>query len=676
VRADIQGLRALAVGVVLLYHFWPKLLGGGYVGVDVFFVISGFLITDHLLRHPPHCLRDVGEFWGRRIRRLVPAATLVLVTTAAAAYVWLPVTVLPALAEHVGGSSLYMENWLLAGSSTDYLAAGELPGAVQHFWSLSVEEQFYIFWPILVGGIAMLTVIVRSRNPRARNVLVAVPVGGLGLVAAASLAWSVWFTRLDAAGAYFVTTTRVWELALGGVLAACARAGWLPHRRSVRRLGAWVGLLMIVYAAITFDDGTAFPGSAALVPVGGAVAVIAARSDGLAGGPFRIWASRPVQWCGDNSYSVYLWHWPVLLIAPFALDVTLRWPHKLVLLMIVFLIAAATKRCVEDGLQFRPTLARSLARTYLLLAFCLSVSLGAAGALWLVTRPSSGDSALRLDGRCLGAAALREAACDPGTTRALISPTYAKTDKSDVYRDDCWANKPFTRRKVCTYGRPDSAVRVALIGNSHAGHWHPPIRRAVETLGARLDTYLVSECYPVDLPISFSSERLEKNCAGWSTWATGRIRAGDYDLVIMSSRTFQPLVGVAADQQIGVAREAYTRVIKSFVAAGGQVLVLRDTPSASGNIPDCVASHPADLARCAEPVASALEPDPLADAGRQFDSGVAVLDLHRLLCTDDICPAVVGGLIKYFDHGHMTKTFAETLYPEVFAAIKRQVSAR
>ena len=151
VRADIQGLRAVAVAAVLGYHLWPHALTGGYVGVDVFLVISGYLITAHLLREPPDGWRAVGRFWGRRVRRLLPASALVVLVTAAAAIVLLPATQLRQTAGEAIGSALYVQNWVLAGTATDYLAAEGAATAFRHYWSLAVEEQFYLVWPLLIG---------------------------------------------------------------------------------------------------------------------------------------------------------------------------------------------------------------------------------------------------------------------------------------------------------------------------------------------------------------------------------------------------------------------------------------------------------------------------------------------------------------------------------------------
>ncbi len=667
-RKDIQALRAVAVALVVLYHFWPQRLTGGYVGVDVFFVISGFLITLHLLERPIRGGKDLFRFWARRIRRLIPAATVVLVATLAASMVWLPQTVHARVAKEVLASAFYVENWMLAWSSTDYLATDQLHSPTQHYWSLSVEEQFYIVWPVLIG-LAFLVCRRLGRSFRFPPLLV------IGVVSMASLAWSAYFTQDDAAQAYFVSTTRVWELGVGAMLAAAIHAGLRFRGAVVRSMLVWGGLGAILWSAVAFTGETPFPGVAALLPTVGAAAVIAARSDDLRCGPRRLWSGRPVQWLGDVSYSVYLWHWPAIVIAPFVLDDdNATWPQKVVILALVLGLSAVTKRWVEDAMRFTPRLARSTKRSFVLLVACLAVSISAAGlAVWQTARATAATDAIVIDSdaACVGVDALRTASCSAREVPMLTNPVRAADDKPDVYADDCWNNRPFTGRAVCTYGVRGAPVRIAVYGNSHAGQWQPPIVRTAKERGWRVDTYLASECYSVDIPVFFSTKALEDNCMDWNAWARSEITTGDYDLVVMSDRTLQPLRDVSAAEKPAVAKQAYNRVIDGFVASGARVLAIRDTPAAASSVPDCVARYAADPERCATPQKKGLEPDPLAEAARErVGTDVSLLEVTDLMCRDGSCPAVLGGLITYFDHGHMTKSFSSTLYPEVSRALR------
>ncbi|WP_323100759.1 acyltransferase family protein [Intrasporangium sp. YIM S08009] len=663
-RKDIQALRAIAVTLVVVYHFWPNRLTGGYVGVDVFFVISGFLITLHLLQRPIRRLSDLFAFWARRVRRLIPAATLVLLVTLGASLLWLPQTVHQRVANEVIASALYVENWMLALTSTDYLATDQLHSPTQHYWSLSVEEQFYILWPVLIG----LAFLVCRRLGRSFRFA---PLGVILVVSGASLAFSAWLTQDDPASAYFVSTTRIWELGVGAALAAAVHAGLSLRGALVRSVLLWGGLAAIAWSSWTFTGGTPFPGVAALLPTVGTAAVIAARSDDLRPGPFSLWSRRPVQWLGDVSYSVYLWHWPAIVIIPFVLDDdNVRWWQKLLLLGLVLVLSALTKRWVEDLMRFTPRIARSTKRSFVLLAVCLAASLGAAGIAHVAIARADAQTSgpIPTGASCVGADYFRTASCAGRQVAMLTNPSRAAKDKPQVYADGCWNDRPFTSRKVCSYGPSSTPVRIALYGNSHAGQWFPPLERLARERGWHIDTYLASECYAVDAPVSFNPPQLTTNCQAYNQWAQGRIRSGGYTLVVMANRTLQPLVGVPAARKTAVAEASYTRVVNSFLRSGLKVLAIRDTPNAGHNVPDCLSRYADTPERCDARQSTAIEPDPLASAvssGGLPHDRVQLLDATALLCNEGKCPGIIGGLITFFDHGHMTESFSSTLYPEV-----------
>jgi peptidoglycan/LPS O-acetylase OafA/YrhL len=582
-----------------------------------------------------------------------------------------------------------VENWRLAISETDYLATEQLHSPVQHYWSLSIEEQFYVVWPLLLGAAMWLATARRlpgrPGRPRSEGTTAWTAATVVGAVFAVSLAWSVYRTSTDPAAAYFVSTTRVWELALGGLLAAviAVRPGLVPAAGTVSpatgalQAGlAWVGLGMIGWAVVMFDAETAFPGAAALVPTAGTALVIAATADGLPGGPGRLLAWRPVQWLGNTSYAVYLWHWPVIVILPFALGRPLTAPDTLGVLAATLVLAALSQRLVEDRLRWHPLLTRNLRATFAMLAVCV-VAVGgtAAGvAAYVGAAERAADASFRAAvaqaAPCVGAAVVRDPACqDPGL---LTPPQVAAEDKPVVYADGCWNNTPFTTRTTCTYGASgDPRARIALVGNSHAGHWVPALEDALRTESWQLTTYLQSVCYPVDRPIALDGEGVSENCRATTRWAVDSVVTGGYDLVVLSARTHQPLDGVAPADQEATAEAAYRETLRTFTEAGIPVLVLRDTPAMPGNVPDCIAEHPVDVEACGAPSEVALEPDPLAAAARADTTGlVSVASVEDLMCDAGRCHPVVGGLIAYFDHGHLTATFARTLTPEVTRAVR------
>ncbi|MFI2103377.1 acyltransferase family protein [Isoptericola sp. NPDC019693] len=672
VRTDVQGLRALAVSAVLVYHLLPGTVTGGYVGVDVFFVISGFLITSHLLRRPVRGVGDLLEFWARRVRRLIPAATVVLVATLAATLLWLPSTMHERVAREVAAAALYVENWALARSATDYLAAEDLPSPVQHYWSLSVEEQFYVLWPVLIGLTVLLAVRLRRRGT-SRSAWV--PTAVVGLVVVVSLAWSVYLTATNPSAAYFVTTTRLWELALGGLVAAAVTVR--PWRLSApaRAATAWTGLAAVVAAVLLFDGTTPFPGVAAALPTVGTALVIAAAADGARGGPGGLLALRPVQWLGDVSYSVYLWHWPLIVVVPYVLGHPLGAVELVGVVVATLLLAAATKRWVEDPLRRSPALVRRRAATFGLLAVCVGVAavwgVSAAAAAHERARDAVASAPFRVAqaGECAGAGAARDQSCE--VQGLLTPPEAAVQDKPAVYADDCWNDPPFTTRNTCTYGSDDAPVRVALLGNSHAGHWAPALEAGEDAGDWQVDTYLQSSCYPVGRLLDYEAADDAQNCLDTTRWAVDSVVSGGYDLVVLSARTNQLLADVPEAEQADAAQAAYADTLATFTDAGIPVLVLRDTPAMPDNVPDCLASGPVSWDDCGAPPSQALEPDPLAAAGRADTSGlVTVREITDLMCDADVCHPVIGGVVAYFDHGHLTATFARTLTPEVTDGVR------
>ncbi len=377
-RADIQALRAIALLLVLAFHVWPARLPGGYVGVDVFFVISGYLITGHLLRE----VASTGSvhlptFYARRACRLLPAASLTLVAVCAAAYLWTPASTWTSTAADMAASSLYAQNWVLVRRSVDYLAQDEPPSPLQHFWSLAVEEQFYLGWPLVVGGVAAWWRRRRSGDgipalpglpplPPPRRAY-ALPMGAL---CALSFGAALYYARVDPAAGYFMTHTRLYELGVGGLLGVWAAGRRGPGRhaslisagqevaaRWSRTLLAAAGLAAVGISGCLYSSRLPFPGAAALVPVLGAAAVIAAGEgvddDGAAPAHALMHPlSHPwLQYVGDISYSLYLAHWPVVVVYPFATGRAVgdgAFADWVTVLAISWALAHACKRGWED----------------------------------------------------------------------------------------------------------------------------------------------------------------------------------------------------------------------------------------------------------------------------------------------------------------------------------------
>ncbi len=669
-RLDIQALRALAVGAVLVYHLWPELLPGGFAGVDVFFVISGFLISSHLLTRPPRGWRDLVTFWSRRVRRLLPAALTVLLATLGALWVLGAEQLWKTGALDAVSSATYWQNWALAQRAVDYLALGESPSPFQHYWSLSVEEQFYAVWPVLILSAGLVAGLVRTSVVHVAGVVLCV-------VVAASFVSSLLLTADDPARAYFVTSTRVWELGVGGLVAvwaACVQrtgaAGPVRADSPARGLLAWAGLAAVLAATVLIGPATPFPGWAALLPVLGTAAVIAAASATDAASPSRLWQLPGVQWLGGVSYGVYLWHWPLMTLVPLAGDGRVGLLDRLTVLAASLVLAAVTQRWIEDPARFRPlrstgrVFAWAAAGTALVVAAGLLL-LGQAGAAQARAQAETA-AVLSSNSGCVGAAALA-----PGASCATVpadevvpQPAQARADRADAYADACTEHRPWTGTTTCTLGPEDAEVSVAVVGNSHAAHWLPALEEIAADRSWRITTYFAAECPATARPAPFSTDADTRACVDWGRRVQEATSRDAYDLVLAVDRT----VGErdSADESLTAVQlqDGYTDYLRAWQDSGTRVAVIRDTPTPGrtiGQVPDCVAQAGDDLDLCSGTRSEWVIPDPQADA--MAAAGGPVIDLTDRYCSGDVCPAVVGGVLVYADAHHMTVTYARTMAP-------------
>ncbi|HEX4431750.1 MAG TPA: acyltransferase, partial [Frankiaceae bacterium] len=366
-RPDVQGLRAIAVLAVVAYHARFPGMHGGFVGVDVFFVISGFLITGLLVADVERTGKvSFREFYARRARRILPAAILALLVTLFVSYLVLPPLQIPGAARDAVAAAVFVANFRFAAQSTDYLGAHAAPTPFQHYWSLSVEEQFYLVWPALLHVAAVLG------RRRARAVMT----GLMAVIAAGSLAACVLLTHSSEPTAFYLLPSRAWELAFGGLL-ALAGSPLVRLPRPAAALLGWAGLAAIVWSVFSYGGATAFPGWAATVPVLGAAALIASgtRSGGAARhGPTGLLGTKPLQSLGRVSYSWYLWHWPALVLGAVLLGDGVA--TRIAMVALSLGLAYLTQRLVEDPVRRARGLLRAPRAT-----ITAGVALSAAAAL-------------------------------------------------------------------------------------------------------------------------------------------------------------------------------------------------------------------------------------------------------------------------------------------------------
>jgi len=366
-RPDVEGLRAVAVLLVVLYHADIPWLTGGFVGVDVFFVLSGFVITGLLLRERASTgTTKLLNFYGRRSRRILPAATLVIILTVLASYHWLGFLTGGDTAEVGRTASLFYANFHFISTGTNYLASQAPPSALQNFWSLSVEEQFYVLYPTLF----IVTALAWSRvNLRLKlSILLAVSI-------VASFTWSVVQTPNNAVSAYFSPFTRAWELALGGLVAVgSVQLAKLPRPAAVAM--TWIGLGGILFAGFAYTSTTTYPGSAVALPVIATALVVAGGTAAPRMGAEWILRIPPFRWLGKLSYSLYLWHWPILIIAAQYAGHSLSVADNLLWVLLALGLSIVSYFAVENPLRHWKFLSRSGIRSLCLGAILVGASLG------------------------------------------------------------------------------------------------------------------------------------------------------------------------------------------------------------------------------------------------------------------------------------------------------------
>lgn len=720
---EIEGLRALAVLTVLLYHAHLG-FSGGYVGVDVFFVVSGFLITGLLLREFEQSGSiSLREFYGRRARRLLPAAAVVLVVTLVLADRLLG----PLRAHDNARDTLFaagfIANFHFASSGADYFQQGGAPSLLQHWWSLAVEEQFYLLWP---GLLALLWMLVGRHRSASR-----IRFSALGLTAVLGGASYVIGHRLTSSNpswGYFATWSRAWELAVG---AACAFLWPYRERVALHRLRSvlgWVGVALILYAALRLDDLTPFPGTAAWYPVIGTVLVIG--SIGTYWGPGLVLNTAPLQWIGGRSYGLYLWHWPLLMLLEARVDEPAPLARAGVLVVSV-LVAAASFVLLENPVRHLASLRRSPWRSIglgvgltgaVLVAGTVGIALsnrdapstGYVAPVLTTTgfRPTTAAPLPTTSGPRAtppeGSAPVSSTTLAPTTTAAPTAEDFAAElarrvseelqpiiqasvennlvpdnvrpplrkvgqDRPVLFKNGCLGDYSATSNPACEYGDPTSSTSVVLFGDSHAAMWFPGLEMAAQRNGWKLTALTKSGCPSAKVAVIRFDKPTYPECDKWRMRTMKRIVESDADLVVMTNYRYRGSKGPLTND---VWRSALSATIEELLAGGKQVLILSDTPYPGINQSECALDHPRTLRRCNRPRKESIRAAfILIEEELAAKYGITAFDTTDWLCTD-LCPAIIGDVAAHHDEDHLTKTYSEFLSPylelAVLSALARQ----
>jgi peptidoglycan/LPS O-acetylase OafA/YrhL len=696
-RQDIEGLRAVAVIAVVLFHAGFPGVSGGFVGVDVFFVISGYLITGLLWRDvTTHGHIRLARFYGARARRLLPASATVLVVTAVASTVLLP----PLQARNVLGDgiacALYVGNYRFAVQGTDYLAADAPPSPLQHYWSLGVEEQFYLVWPALIIGTAfVLHRITRREHGRAApppHVLV------LAVVAAVSFAISLAWTHTLPSWAFFSLPSRAWELAAGGLVALTANR-WRRLTDRAALIAGWGGLTLVIVTCIELGQRTPYPGTAALLPVLGTALVIGVGCAVPDKGVGRVLSLPPLRVIGRVSYSWYLWHWPVLLLAAPLVGHSLGLGSRLAAAAVSFVLAVLTLGLIENPFRFAPPIKRSPARSLALgaaataIAVCVAMLLlairpipvghGTAAAQVTVNPPGPSTSASAPpDAVAQMTVQIQAAVAASAAVQAIpsnLSPTLdsAPADKPTVFVNGCVRSWQEVGQEACASGDTTSATTVALVGDSHAAMWNPALEPVAEQQHWRLETLGKITCPLMDLRITSPYLGREyTECEQWRTDILNRLQSERPRLIVVGmSRRYGADFGFTTYDAAWV--DGLKRLVGRLRAMGSAVLVLGPIPDPRSTVPTCLSGHLDDATAC-----SPLRSDAVNDAGIATEmaattaAGGQYADLTTLFCTAGRCPVIVGNNLVYRDDNHVTIEYAQALEPVLGVIADRALATR
>jgi peptidoglycan/LPS O-acetylase OafA/YrhL len=611
---QIQGLRALAALLVTLFH--AKWVNGGFIGVDIFYVISGFLITGLLLREIERTgTINFKEFYARRFKRLLPTSFFVLLVTAVASWLLIPATMRSSLGRDIIAASLYVSNYLFAWWQADYQNLDATPSPVIHYWSLAVEEQFYLIWPLLI---LFFFIAATKFN---RKILLTFLVAA---VTALSFIFSIYQTETSPIWAFYSLPTRAWELGLGALLVL------LPPIKTKKLVGL-LGFIFIIVSAFIFGETTAFPGVNAVLPVLGTVMLISTINSWP---PFLndVANSRMFQWLGEISYPLYLWHWPLLVLPSTYFARPLAIYERILAIIATIILADLTHRFIEEPFRkhkTEPTLVFKRSGVITL----VSVLIGTAIIF------SSSDK------------------IDVSGINGAVSLAQIKA-RPLVYDDGCHANYAQTKSDKCEYADTKSDKTMVLYGDSHAAQWFPALVEIASRSGYRLISLTKSACPSVDTVRLDQGGFKMSRCKQWRINTIKRIQEINPDVLIMSSFQYfaQPPRFTDREQWWNDGQRKLLTEVKNI---SPHLIYITDTPHPLRDIPACLANY--SISKC-------------NTTQRSEDlsiSGFNVINPNSWLCSR-VCPAVKDGVVAYRDASHISVDIAIALIPRLTQALRDQ----
>lgn len=675
-RADIEGLRGLAVILVLLFHAQIPGFTGGFFGVDIFYVISGYLITGLLIRERESTGKiSLKIFYARRVRRLLPAASLVLVATLIASYLLAPRLLMPAIAFDIASAALFLSNMNFAHHATDYFA-NATPSPVLHFWSLSVEEQYYMLWP------AVAILFTRKAKSVTLRMFFA-----MALLGSLSFWYALWLLNKNQSWAFFSLPSRAWELALGGLLASAKL--WIDRIPKNWFLPIqWVGVIFLTYSAIHLKQTDKFPGVPALLPtvatalllLGGIYSFSNEGKFKVIQLPNKILNSKPLRYLGKISYSLYLWHWPVLIIVAYHYKDGLTLTQRFALVIVSTILAVFTYHLVEDPLRQGKIVGKNPKKN---LTTGLAVITIIAGSSLLISahlNSVANKKVVHIAAKTKIQAALpiRPATVDfPVPADLTPNLLVAGNDRPITYNDRCHTQQNLTpSTRPCLYGDLKGNKTIVLFGDSHALAWFPAVNELAKKNHWKLLSLTMSACTPADIPAwDRISAKVMQNCTLWRKESIAKIVAKKpYAILVTGTRGF---VTIDANKKIlgGVATSSIweagmKRTLAKLSTASHNVFMIMDAPLSIYDPKVCLSENSKSTLACATPLSKALSSNwqvienTVAKANK-----VKIIDPSYWICPSSPCPVVIDDMLVDLDAGHMTATFAASLALDLNAVL-------
>ena len=703
-RGDIEGLRAVAVIAVVLFHADVPGITGGFVGVDVFFVISGFLITGMLWREVTAAgTIRMGRFYGARARRLLPAsATVGVVTMIAAALILPPLQARSVMSDGIA-SALYVSNYWFVMRGVNYFAEHMPPSPFQHYWSLGVEEQFYLIWPPLIIAVAFVIRRFRRHRSAATHPSTRPYIVILAIIAATSFLLSFVGTYVVTPAAFFSLPTRAWQLAAGGLVALTIDR-WRTMPRQAAAITGWAGLLAIGLACTELSANTVYPGIAALLPTIGPVLLIGAGCAATDTSCGRLLSTPSMRWIGRVSYSWYLWHWPVLVLTPVALGHPVSLPGRFALVLASLGIAVLTLRLIENPLRFAGPIRRSASASIGLGAVATTIAVVTGMALLHAIPapvgrgsaaptlrfdspptppgfpPATYDDAVRQIFSQVHNAVAASVGLDDVPDNLIPTLGAAATEKNTMLFGGC-LRTPFEQgQPPCSMGDTTSSTTVTLLGDSHAAMWQPAFEQLALDRQWRLELLAKGACPVLDLPVGNVLHRLVErieHCGQWRTEIKARLRAERPRLVVVSLwrgyGTDESLSGYRAFDESWI--RAMAALVEDIRHNGSTVLVLGPVPDPHFVVPICLSGYLNSAHNCElDRHAAVRERGIVTEDKATLRSGGHYADLTDLFCASDRCPVIVGNTLVYIDEDHLTLEYARALAPAIGALADRALN--